>query len=115
MPDIASGQISLGNINTQFGYTANTQIAMATNPIALGAGSYQNNITRMSGFYYTQSGTQQGSKLVGTGGAGGSGIVILSIPIANYFGNANVTGTYTYANTGTAIVIGFTANSTYTA
>jgi len=34
---------------------------------------------------------------------GGSGIVILSIPIANYPGNANVTGTYTYANTGIGI------------
>ena len=35
--------------------------------------------------------------------------------VANYPGNGNVSGTYTYANTGTAIVLGFTANSTYTA
>jgi hypothetical protein len=51
----------------------------------------------------------------GTGGAGGSGIIVISIPIANYPGNANVVGTYTYANTGTAIVLGFTANTVYTA
>jgi hypothetical protein len=51
----------------------------------------------------------------GTGGAGGSGVVVISIPIANYAGNANVSGTYTYANTGTAIVLGFTANTVYTA
>jgi hypothetical protein len=50
-----------------------------------------------------------------TGGNGGSGIVFLSIPIANYPGNGNVSGTYTYANTGTAIVLGFTANTVYTA
>lgn len=51
----------------------------------------------------------------GTGGAGGSGVVVISIPIASYPGNANVSGTYTYANTGTAIVLGFTANTVYTA
>jgi hypothetical protein len=51
----------------------------------------------------------------GTGGNGGSGIVIISIPVANYPGNGNVSGTYTYANTGTAIVLGFTANTVYTA
>jgi hypothetical protein len=52
---------------------------------------------------------------LGTGGAGGSGVIVISIPVANYPGNANVVGTYTYANTGTAIVLRFTANSTYTA
>jgi hypothetical protein len=51
----------------------------------------------------------------GTGGAGGSGVIVISIPIANYPGNGNVSGTYTYANTGTAIVLGFTANTVYTA
>jgi len=51
----------------------------------------------------------------GTGGAGGSGIVIISIPIDNYPGNANVSGTYTYANTATNIILGFTGNTVYTA
>ena len=70
MPNISSGPISLANINTQFGYTSTAQIVMGTNPIALGAGSYTANITQMNGFYYTQSGTQQGSKLLGTGATG---------------------------------------------
>jgi hypothetical protein len=108
MPDIASGQISLGNINTQFGYTANTQIAMATNPIALGAGSYSNNITTMTGFYYTQSGTQQGSKLVGTGATGGARqgySVSLSsdgntLAVGGYYNNSFVGATWIFTRSG---------------
>jgi hypothetical protein len=56
-----------------------------------------------------------GGQYNGTGGSGGSGVIVISIPIANYPGNGNVSGTYTYANTGTAIVLGFTANTVYTA
>jgi hypothetical protein len=56
-----------------------------------------------------------GASYNSTGGNGGSGVIVMSIPLANYPGNANVTGTYTYANTGTAIVLGFTANTTYIA
>lgn len=52
MPGIANGTISLANVNTQFGRASNSLISMGTAPIAHGAGSWSNNITQMSGFYY---------------------------------------------------------------
>jgi len=68
MPNISSGQISLGNINTQFGRASNSQISMGTAPIAVAGGGGNSTPTSMSGFYYTQTGTQSGSKLLaGTG------------------------------------------------
>jgi hypothetical protein len=50
------------------------------------------------------------------GGAGGNGVVILSIPAASYAGNANVTGTYTYGSATGNVIISWTAGTgTYTA
>ena len=49
------------------------------------------------------------------GQAGGSGVVILSIPSANYSGNSSVTGPYTYGVNGPKIVITWTGSGTYTA
>jgi hypothetical protein len=69
--------------------------------------------TGVSGTVNTSGGG--GGQYNGTGGSGGSGFVVISIPLASYAGNANVSGTYTYANTGTAIVLGMTANTVYTA
>ena len=48
-------------------------------------------------------------------GAGGSGVVILSIPSANYSGNSSVTGPYTYGVNGPSIVITWTGSGSYTA
>ena len=64
MPGIANGTISLANVNTQFGRASNTQILMGTAPIAVAGGGGNFTPTSMSGFYYTQTGTQSGSKLL---------------------------------------------------
>jgi hypothetical protein len=54
-----------------------------------------------------------GSGTTGTAGAGGSGIVILSVPTINYSGL--VTGSPTIATSGSNTIISFTASGTYTA
>jgi hypothetical protein len=50
-----------------------------------------------------------------SGGAGASGVVVISIPAADYAGNANVAGSHNYYETNGNIVIEFTGSGTYTA
>jgi hypothetical protein len=51
--------------------------------------------------------------LSGTGGNGGSGVVILSVLTANYTGT--VTGSPTVTTSGPNTIIRFTSSGTYTA
>jgi hypothetical protein len=51
--------------------------------------------------------------VIGTGGAGGSGVVILSIPTANYTGTTTGSPTVTVNSTNT--ILTFTASGSYTA
>jgi hypothetical protein len=58
-------------------------------------------------------GGQTGSAVATTGGNGGSGVVILSVPTANYTGTYS--GSPTITTSGSNTIIKFTASGTYTA
>lgn len=77
-----------------------------------GAGAGGNGVSGTSGTVNTGGGGG-GSGLGGNTGGGGSGVVILSVPTANYTGT--VTGSPTVTTSGSNTIIKFTASGTYTA
>ena len=92
--------------------TASPEIYNGTSwvPYTLGAYSYTVSYLVVTGgggggSYVTSAG--------GAGGVGGSGVVIISVPTANYTGT--VTGSPTVTTSGSNTIIKFTSSGTYTA
>jgi len=78
-----------------------------------GNGSSTDGVAGGSGTANTGGGGGGGPNASNNGGSGGSGVVILSVPTANYSGT--VTGSPTITTSGANTIIKFTASGSYTA
>lgn len=106
----SSGPISADIINADFGYASGSKVELSKTPFCLAANAPADSPVSMNGFYYTQSGTQQGSKLQGTGGTGsikyqGCAVALSAdgntLAIGGYYDNTGIGATWVFTRTGT--------------
>ena len=87
-----------------------------TNAGGSGGGGYGTNInggSGQAGTANTGGGGGAGASFSGNGGSGGSGVVIVSVPTANYSGT--YTGSVTVTTSGSNTILTFTSSGSYTA